>query len=161
MAAPSYFSSVPHWNYDVFLSFRGEDVRKNFLGHLYSALNQIGLRAYKDDTELERGCDIATELLEAIEQSRIALIVFSENYADSRWCLDELVKILDCREKLGQIVLPIFFHVEPSDVCKQRGSFGEAFVCHQKVPVEKVERWKTALTNAASLSGFDLQTFNG
>ncbi|GLT65157.1 hypothetical protein SLA2020_376050 [Shorea laevis] len=122
---------------------------------------KVGFRAYKDDKELQRGCDISTELLEAIEQSRIALIVFSKNYADSRCCLDELVKILDCRERLGQIVLPIFFHVDPSDICKQRGSFGEAFVCHQKVPMEKVERWKTALTNAASLAGFDLQNFDG
>ncbi|GLT35485.1 hypothetical protein SLA2020_099340 [Shorea laevis] len=161
MDASSSFPSVPHWNYDVFLSFRGEDVRKNFLSHLYSALNQVGFRPYKDDKELQRGCDISTELLEAIEQSRIALIVFSKNYADSRSCLDELVKILDCRERLGQIVLPIFFHVDPSDIRKQRGSFGEAFVCHQKVPMEKVERWKTALTNAASLAGFDLQNFDG
>ncbi|GKU96950.1 hypothetical protein SLEP1_g10131 [Rubroshorea leprosula] len=161
MAASSSFPSILHWNYDIFLSFKGEDVRKNFLAHLYSALNQVGFRVYKDDNELGRGCDISTELLEAIEQSRIALIVFSENYADSRWCLDELVKILDCRKRLGQIVLPIFFRVDPSDVRKQKGSFGEAFVCHQKVPAEKVESWKTALTNAASLAGFDLQTVNG
>ncbi|GKU96951.1 hypothetical protein SLEP1_g10132 [Rubroshorea leprosula] len=149
------------WSSDYINDKVDENVRKNFLSHLYSALNQVGFRAYKDDKELQRGCDISIELLEAIEQSRIALIVFSKNYAGSRWCLDELVKILDCRERLGQIVLPIFFHVDPSDIHKQRGSFGEAFVCHQKVPLEKVERWKTALTNTASLAGFDLQNFNG
>ncbi|GLU00029.1 hypothetical protein SLE2022_174240 [Rubroshorea leprosula] len=155
------FPSKPSWDHDVFLSFRGEDVRKTFLGHLYSALNRVGFRTYKDDNELERGSDIAPSLLEAIEHSRIAIVVFSENYADSRWCLDELVKILDCRDKLGQMVLPVFFHVDPSDVRNQRGIFGKAFACHQKVTTDKVERWKTALTNAANLAGFDLQSVNG
>ncbi|GKV48343.1 hypothetical protein SLEP1_g55165 [Rubroshorea leprosula] len=155
------FPSKPSWDHDVFLSFRGEDVRKTFLGHLYSALNRVGFRTYKDDNELERGSDITPSLLEAIEHSRIAIVVFSENYADSRWCLDELVKILDCRDKLGQMVLPVFFHVDPSDVRNQRGIFGKAFACHQKVTTDKVERWKTALTNAADLAGFDLQSVNG
>ncbi|GLT65991.1 hypothetical protein SLA2020_383870 [Shorea laevis] len=155
------FPSDPSWNYDVFLSFRGEDVRKNFLGHLDSALKKGGFRTYKDDNCLTRGSDIAPSLVEAIEQSRIAVVVFSTNYAGSGWCLDELVKILDCRDKLGQMVLPVFFHVDPSDVRNQRGSFGEAFARHQKVTVDKVERWKTALTSAANLAGFDLQSVNG
>ncbi|GLU16362.1 hypothetical protein SLE2022_328000 [Rubroshorea leprosula] len=155
------FPSDPSWNYDVFLSFRGEDVRKNFLGHLDSALKKGGFRTYKDDNGLTRGSDIAPSLVEAIEHSRIAVVVFSTNYAASGWCLDELVKILDCRDKLGQMVLPVFFHVDPSDVRNQRGSFGEAFGRHQKVTVDKVERWKTALTSAANLAGFDLQSVNG
>ncbi|GKV09104.1 hypothetical protein SLEP1_g20651 [Rubroshorea leprosula] len=155
------FPSDPSWNYDVFLSFRGEDVRKNFLGHLDSALKKGGFRTYKDDNGLTRGSDIAPSLAEAIEHSRIAVVVFSTNYAGSGWCLDELVKIIDCRDKLGQMVLPVFFHVDPSDVRNQRGSFGEAFARHQKVTVDKVERWKTALTSAANLAGFDLQSVNG
>ncbi|CAK7328825.1 unnamed protein product [Dovyalis caffra] len=42
-------------------------------------------------------------------------------------CVDELVKILECKMKYGQIVLPIFYHVDPSDVDEQTGSFGNAF----------------------------------
>ncbi|GKV31696.1 hypothetical protein SLEP1_g40367 [Rubroshorea leprosula] len=157
------FPSNRSRDHHVFLSFRGEDVRKTFLGHLCSALKKEGFRTYKDDNELERGSDIAPSLLEAIEHSRIAIVVFSENYADSRWCLDELVKILDCRDKLGQNfwVLPVFFHVDPSDVRNQRGIFGKAFACHQNVTMDKVERWKTALTDAANIAGFDLQSVNG
>ena len=34
-------SSGHRWNYDVFLSFRGEDTRKNFTDHLYTALGNV------------------------------------------------------------------------------------------------------------------------
>jgi hypothetical protein len=65
------------------------------------------------DDELPRGEEISTELIEAIESSRISIIVFSQNYASSTWCLNELVKILECK-KNGQTVLPVFYKVDPS-----------------------------------------------
>ncbi|KAB1228175.1 TMV resistance protein N [Morella rubra] len=87
------------WNYDVFLSFRGEDTRKSFTDHLYSALVKAGIRTFRDDDELRRGENISTELLNAIRGSRISIAVFSKGYASSRWCLDELVEILRCRNQ--------------------------------------------------------------
>ncbi|PWA73443.1 toll/interleukin-1 receptor (TIR) domain-containing protein [Artemisia annua] len=42
-------SSSRSWKYDVFLSFRGEDTRKNFVDHFYTALGQRLIRTYKDD----------------------------------------------------------------------------------------------------------------
>ncbi|KAM1478639.1 hypothetical protein ACFX2I_026035 [Malus domestica] len=53
-------------------------------------------------------------------------------YADSSWYLDELVKIMECRDKLGRHVLPIFYHVDPSHVRKQDGDLTEAFQKHKK-----------------------------
>ena len=41
--------------YDVFLSFRGEDTRNKFMGHLYEALIQKGIATFKDDEKLEKG----------------------------------------------------------------------------------------------------------
>lgn len=49
---------------------------------------------FKDDAELERGEEISPRLLGAIESSRSSVVVFSENYANSTWCLDELVECL-------------------------------------------------------------------
>ena len=46
---------------------------------------------------LKRGKKIWEELVKVIKTSRIAVIVFSKNYANSRWCLDELVVIMDCK----------------------------------------------------------------
>ncbi|KAK9205696.1 hypothetical protein WN943_015965 [Citrus x changshan-huyou] len=72
-----------------------------------------------------------------------------------KWCLSELVKILDCKKMNGQIVIPVFYHVDPSDVRKQRGSFEEAFVEYGKNFPHKVQKWRDALTEASSLSGYD------
>ncbi|KAM5575056.1 disease resistance protein RPV1 [Rosa sericea] len=159
--SPSLSSSSKsrHWMYDVFLSFRGEDTRNSFTGHLCAALKQAGVNAFIDDNELRRGEDIAAELVRAIQGSRIAVIVFSKRYGDSGWCLEELVKIMECRRTLRQMVFPIFFDVDPSSVRRQTGSFAEAFRKHEGrlvLDMEKVLKWRAALTEAANLSGWDL-----
>uniref|UniRef100_A0A2N9FN27 ADP-ribosyl cyclase/cyclic ADP-ribose hydrolase n=1 Tax=Fagus sylvatica TaxID=28930 RepID=A0A2N9FN27_FAGSY len=96
-SSSSSSSSRSNYVYDVFLSFRGQDTRNNFTDHLYKALNDRGIVTFRDDEELERGESISFELLRAIEESKISVIVFSRNYASSSWCLDELVKIMECR----------------------------------------------------------------
>ncbi|CAL5416430.1 unnamed protein product [Camellia sinensis] len=159
-SASSSSSAPPRWSYDAFLSFRGEDTRKNFTDHLYAALVQAGIHTFRDDDELPRGQVISSELLKSIEESRISMVVFSRNYASSRWCLDELVKIIECKRTLGQLLLPIFYDVDPSDVRHQTGCFGEAFGRHEKRNVDEMEKldgWRAALSEAANLSGWDLQ----
>ncbi|XP_059668941.1 disease resistance protein Roq1-like [Cornus florida] len=121
-------SSIPQRKYDVFLSFRGEDTRKNFVDHLHAAIQQKGIDTFKDDEKIERGKSISTALLTAIKESRFAVIVSSKNYASSSWCLDELVEIIECKNKIGQIVFPIFYNVDPSKVRKQQG------VSHKHLP---------------------------
>ncbi|XP_050380445.1 disease resistance protein RUN1-like isoform X2 [Argentina anserina] len=145
--------------YDVFLSFRGEDTRNNFTGHLYQTLKDAGIKVFIDENELQRGEIINEELLRAIQGSKISVIIFSRRYADSSWCLEELVKIMECRTTLGQRVVPVFYDVDPSDVRKQSGTFGEAFdLKHGKKDEDIVKRWRAALTDAANLSGWDLKT---
>ncbi|KAJ7961785.1 Disease resistance protein (TIR-NBS-LRR class) [Quillaja saponaria] len=141
------------WINDVFLSFRGIDTRNSLTGHLYSALANAGINTFIDDGDLPRGEDIELRLLEAIEGSRVSVIVFSTHYAASSWCLDELVKIIECRRTANQVVLPIFYKVEPSDVRKQTGSFAEAIEKQEKRFPSKVSSWRRALTEAGNLSG--------
>lgn len=150
-------SSAPQWKYEVFLSFRGDDTRKGFTDHLYTALEHKGIITFRDDLELGKGTAISPELLTAIEESRFAVIIISQNYASSTWCLDELLKILECMEA-KETVLPIFYHVDPSDVRKQTGPFAEAFIKHEKRfrdDKKKVQMWRAALTKVANLSGWN------
>ncbi|XP_059277143.1 disease resistance protein RUN1-like isoform X2 [Lycium ferocissimum] len=152
-------STSSHFSYDVFLSFRGEDTRKNFTGHLYSRLCQVGVNTFIDDEELKKGDVISTKLEKAIQESKVSIVVFSRNYASSSWCLDELVKILECKEKLKQVVLPIFYDVDPSQVRKQNGCFGEALAMlkERSFGAQRMDKWTTALTEAANLSGWNLR----
>lgn len=159
VSVSSSSSSIPRWNYDVFLSFRGEDTRRNFTSHLYRGLYQKGIKTFIDEEDLSRGEEISPALLEAIEQSRISIIIFSKNYATSTWCLDELVKILECRKSMGQMVRPVFYNVDPSEVWKQKKSFGEALAIHEvkfRNNIQRVKRWRKALKEAANLSGWHL-----
>ncbi|KAM3747863.1 hypothetical protein ACB098_05G067500 [Castanea mollissima] len=143
--------------YDVFLSFKGEDTRNNFTDHLYAVLDQKGILTFRDDERLERGKHISPKLFNAIEKSKFAIIVLSRNYASSSWCLDELVKIVECKEKTRLTILPVFYGVDPSDVRKQTGSFAEAFAKHEELIKngEKLQSWRAALTQVANLSGWD------
>ncbi|XP_075657366.1 disease resistance protein Roq1-like [Castanea sativa] len=153
-------STTSAFKYDVFLSFRGDDTRKNFTGHLYAALKQKGIFTFRDDEKLERGTFITPELLRAIEESRFAVVVISQNYASSSWCLVELAKIVECMEKERLIVLPVFHYIDPSDVRNLRKTFGEAFAKHEECyqdNIEEVHRWKAALTKVASIAGWDLR----
>ena len=116
-----YNRRKPLWIHDVFLSFRGIDTRSSFTSHLYASLLNSGIKVFMDNDSLQRGDRISTSLLRAIEQSQIVVVVFSRNYADSRWCLDELVKIMECYNTIGQVVLPVFYNVDPSKVRHQTG----------------------------------------
>ena len=109
-------SSTPRWKYDVFLSFRGKDTHQSFTDHLYNALIRKDIYTFRDDEEIERGKPISQELEQAIKESRFAIVIFSENYAFSTCCLDELVYIDRCRNEKRLEVWPIFYHVDPSDV---------------------------------------------
>ena len=159
-SSSSSSSSSKGGKYDVFLSFRGEDTRKRFTDHLYTALKQKGISTFKDDEKLKRGTSIAPELLKAIEESRFAVIILSRDYASSKWCLIELTKIIECMEKTRLVVLPIFHYVDPSDVRNHKGTFAEAFDKHEKSFEENmrnIETWKAALTKVANLAGWDLK----
>ncbi|XP_043688596.1 disease resistance protein Roq1-like isoform X2 [Telopea speciosissima] len=145
--------------YDVFLNFRGEDTRKNFTGHLNRALKREGIRVFIDSCELWEGKEIGSTLVSAIQRSKVSIPVFSKGYANSKWCLKELVKIVECHRSKDQIVLPIFFDVDPSDVRHQTGSFKEAFLEHEKNFEELfiVQEWRDAMTVVGTLKGWVLK----
>jgi len=107
------------------------------------------------DNSLHRGDDISTSLLKAIEESQISVVVFSKNYANSQWCLNELVETMGCRRIIGQIGLPVFYGVDPSEVRHQTGEFGKAFQNLLNRVSEKEEEsvWRDALHETAGLAG--------
>ncbi|KRH08198.1 hypothetical protein GLYMA_16G135500v4 [Glycine max] len=154
--------AVRSFSYDVFLSFRGEDTRYSFTGNLYNVLRERGIHTFIDDDEFQKGDQITSALEEAIEKSKIFIIVLSENYASSSFCLNELTHILNfTKGKNDLLVLPVFYIVDPSDVRHHRGSFGEALANHEKKlnsdNMENLETWKMALHQVSNISGHHFQ----
>ncbi|KFK34149.1 hypothetical protein AALP_AA5G107000 [Arabis alpina] len=148
-------SSWRSWRFDVFPSFSGEDVPKSFLSHLLEKLRTKLIITFIDHG-IERSRPIAPELLSEIRDSRISIVVFSKNYASSTWCLNELAAIHDFHVESGQMVIPVFYDVDPSHVRKQTGEFGKAFetTCGGKTE-DDIKRWKKAIACVASITGED------
>ncbi|KAL8208230.1 hypothetical protein R6Q57_007642 [Mikania cordata] len=160
-------SSSSIYQYDVFLSFRGTDTRYNFTDHLLKALREATIDMFFDDSEIQIGEFLKPELENAIKLSRASIIVLSKDYASSTWCLDELALIMEQRRTSEHIFSPIFYHVKPSDVRKQRNSFGDAIVEHKQrlktltneekrsQLAKKIEKWEKALTEVADMKGVE------
>ena len=147
-------SSSQNWTHDVFPSFRGEDVRIDLLSHIQKEFKRKGITPFNDN-RINRGGSIGPELIKAIRGSKIAIILLSRNYASSKWCLDELVEIMKCREELGQTVMVVFYKVDPSDVKKLTGYFGKVFrkTCVGKSK-EDIGRWKETLAKVSTVAGY-------
>ncbi|CAN0911387.1 Disease resistance protein L6 [Linum grandiflorum] len=162
-SASSSSSSAPPMEYEVFLSFRGPDVRANFVDFLYRDLDRSKIRTFLDDVELRKGEEIAPSLVKAIEESKVYIPILSQNYASSKWCLRELALMVKCRNQgNGHIILPIFYMMAPRDVRHQEGSYKEAFRQHAKrYKMETVNEWKDALGEVGNMKGWHVTESDG
>ncbi|XP_052478530.1 disease resistance protein RPV1 [Gossypium raimondii] len=150
-------SSSRQTKHQVFLSFRGEDTRLNFTSHLLKALKDTGLNVFFDEETLERGEQISPALSNAIMASNLSIIILSKDYASSKSCLAEISCIMYCKLTRRQIVLPIFYHVDPSDVRNLGGSFKTSFNDHESKSLDQVQRWKEAFADVGKLKGWHIE----
>ncbi|XP_076929886.1 TMV resistance protein N-like [Bidens hawaiensis] len=145
---------------DIFISYSFEDIGKTFISHLRSALIRNSF-TISDHTMLPVGQNMHLELLKAIEESEMYVVVFSPDYASSVRSLDELVDIMDSFNKFDEKkVVPVFYKVGPSDVRSQKGPFMEPFQAHQtntNLDPLRVQEWRQALKDVSQLSGLTLQ----
>ncbi|EOA18839.1 hypothetical protein CARUB_v10007461mg [Capsella rubella] len=106
---------------DVFINFRGAELRTTFISHLYTRLRRNGINAFIDSDE--HAGQKLQNLFQRIEDSKIALAVLSSRYTESHWCLQELVKMMECSMN-NLLVIPIFYKLEISTVAELKGDFG-------------------------------------
>ncbi|KAJ0263425.1 Toll-Interleukin-Resistance [Hirschfeldia incana] len=128
----------------VFINFRGKDERQKLLPHLKHHLKDSNVNVFTDDDAIG---EPLKNLFRHIRRSRIVIVVFSINYLESEWCLDELVEIRKCLEtEKIDFAIPIFYKVKTSHVKKQSGKFGKRFIGLQKKHrSSRIRRWKKAL----------------
>ncbi|CAK8543032.1 unnamed protein product [Lathyrus sativus] len=139
----------PSWIYDVFLSFCDKDAAKSFAYNLRTALPVAEIVVFRDDDKLRNQDQMITpSVLHAIERSRISIVVFSKNYTDSTWCLQELDKIMECYRTRDQMVVPVFHDGE--------GMLEEAFNDLALRILMKDE----SMCEGFKISGFDVDSRN-
>ncbi|CAN6875022.1 hypothetical protein Bca4012_077925 [Brassica carinata] len=138
----------------VFISFRGEDVGNHFVSFLDPALRRANINVFLDENEL-LNTDLAS-LLTRIEESKIAMVIFSKNFADSDRSLDVLAKMKELRDQGRLIVIPIFYNLDPLVVKELRGDFGDKFRDLQRRHLHQLERtrkWEEALVTIPDIRG--------
>jgi hypothetical protein len=97
--------------YDVYLSFCDEDPDSLVFG-IYTALTSTPVDFWYDQwfRSYNRTLRRSEATLNVIGECKIAIILLSKNYTNSKWCLQELEKITECsRTTDGLIVLPFFY----------------------------------------------------
>ncbi|CAN0892251.1 Disease resistance-like protein DSC1 [Linum grandiflorum] len=146
------------WEYDVFLCFRGDDTRHGFTSHLMSALSDKQIRTFIDDKlDKTEGID---KLVSILQRCALSVVVFSEKFADSVWCLEEVVTIAQSMNQIGHRVLPVFYKVDPFDVTDDFRSYAATMDCEYKARttyLEDKKRWMDALQAVANCAGHTSQ----
>ncbi|XP_056162557.1 disease resistance protein RPV1-like [Syzygium oleosum] len=156
---PSSISTSSRNNYEVFLSFRGPDTRKGFADCLYTSLINARIIVFRDDNELDPGDNIPDALVQSIKQSKISIPIISKDYASSKSCLMELAQMVECNEADAQLIVPIFYDIDPADLKYQRGCVGESFSKHESRGIDRevIKKWKEALEKITVTKGHDLR----
>ncbi|XP_006279904.2 disease resistance protein RPS4 [Capsella rubella] len=143
----------PPPQHQVFISFRGADLRLKFVSHLVKDLKWNNINVFIDEYE-KRGQPIDI-LLKRIEESKIVLVIFSTNYAESLWCVRELEKIKDCTDDGTLVAIPIFYKLEPSTVRDLKGKFGDSFRSLAKGD-EREKKWEEAFNLIPNIMGITI-----
>ncbi|CAN1245459.1 Disease resistance protein L6 [Linum grandiflorum] len=161
--APNASAEQQHVEYEVFLSFRGPDVRKSFADFLYSYFVHSKIRTFRDEEELQKGEIIAPSLVQAITESKIYIPILSKSYASSKWCLQELAKMVECcRKGKGHIIFPVFYFMDPRDVRHQAGPYEEAFEQHSKKhDAVIIQDWRITLQEVGQMKGWHVTELDG
>ncbi|KAL3730343.1 hypothetical protein ACJRO7_027364 [Eucalyptus globulus] len=142
--------------YGVFISYKQNDMLHT-VSHLKGALERRGIRTFVDFT-LDGGVKFQRVINDVIEQSEIAVVVASQSYHFSPWCLNELVKILECQKKGGLILLPIFWGINARELREQSILFmeniGQGKKGFKQDNPHQIQRWRDALRALGMIKGW-------
>ncbi|GLJ33660.1 hypothetical protein SUGI_0676550 [Cryptomeria japonica] len=144
--------------YDVFINHRGPDVKNTLALQLYNFLQNLEIQAFLDSEEKELGVSFPSTIETAIRSAAVHIAIFSKGYAESPWCLAELVLMLQSSAK----IIPVFNDVEPSALGHiEKGVYGKAFSEYEskKRYTEKLEEWKQALQSISFIAGEKFNSF--
>ncbi|XP_059064110.1 disease resistance protein Roq1-like [Cryptomeria japonica] len=138
--------------FDVFINHRGPDVKLTLATQLYNSLKDLHINSFLDSEEKKLGDSFGSTIETAILSAKVHIAIFSPRYAESPWCLDELVLMLQIDAK----IIPVFYQVEPWELRRiETGVYADAFMKYEEKGryLEKLKTWKEALRSISSIAG--------
>ncbi|GLJ08055.1 hypothetical protein SUGI_0080530 [Cryptomeria japonica] len=147
--------SFPSIAWEVFINHRGRDKKRTAACFLYHKLRNRGFNVFFDKSSIRVGEYIPQAITCGIQVASVHAVILSPNYAQSQWCLDELLLII----QTGAPIVPVFWGIQPSEVrmANENGVYAKAFEMHKrtgKFNSQKLEKWKNALRWVSLLKGF-------
>lgn len=140
----------------VFLNHRGPDVKATFVAHLHGELRHVGFRPFLDIRSLIKGNPAIKSIDQALEVAKVHVAVISKRYAESEYCLNELVAIMRSQKP----VISVLYGVEHEDLLDlEEGLFAKAFKKHELSERKEVPEWAGALRAVAGITAFRLADY--
>ena len=93
---PQPLASSQRWH--VFLSYRS--VNRRWVLQLYDILRHVGYNVFLDQYVLSAAAPLALTLSEELDRSASAIMMWSDEFEDSAWCLKEFTT-LESKENSG------------------------------------------------------------
>jgi len=134
----------------VFINSGATELPDDFIRHLVWGLTDLGIFKVFVDRDEWWGRDL-NHIFTCIEESTIALAIFSPGYPETEWCLDELVKMKERANENKLLVIPVFLNVSKKDVSNFGGEFGDRFMEMRKRYTDykydpfRIQRWETSV----------------
>ncbi|XP_057846636.1 disease resistance protein Roq1 isoform X2 [Cryptomeria japonica] len=112
------------------------------------------MQAFLDSQEKEFGDSFISAIETAICSASVHVAIFSKGYAESPWCLAELVLMLHSHAK----IIPVFYGVKPWELRHiEKGVYASAFSDYRKKyrHLDKLKEWEEALQSVSFTIGYE------
>ncbi|KAE8689507.1 Alpha-galactosidase 2 [Hibiscus syriacus] len=133
---------------DIFINHRGIDTKRTIAGLLHDHLFRLGLRPFLDSRSMKPGDGLFGKINPAIRSCKLGVAIFSPNYCDSYFCMQELALLMENKKR----VIPIFCDVKPSQLQVMDYGIRSA---------KQLERFNFALEDAKYTIGLAFDTLRG
>ena len=107
----------------------------------------------------QAGSYVPTVIYNALQAAKVNVVVLSKGYAESEYCLKELVIMIRSFEDEKKPIIPVFYDVDFRDLRRiQRfaGPHGSALKRHEwrGTPRTEVKAWACALYTVSQMAGY-------
>lgn len=183
-------TQISNDRYHVFICHYGKDVKNTFASHLHRSLEFLNFRVFLDKVAMQVGEDLKAQIERAIATANVHAVIFSPNFASSSWCLEELHQMLEsgapiipvfyhvkpaellrtrCREGwFAQVIKNIPWLHQDGIYASALRDLKRKWTYDPQTQRKKprydpgtLEKWSSALSRAANISGLELEACNG